>query len=362
MAADTIPPHASLLDTAKNQTAMAIWLFFVAALVFAMVIVGGATRLTDSGLSITEWKPLLGAIPPLTDADWAIAFEKYKKIPEYTQINEGMSLAEFKYIFWWEWAHRFLGRFIGLAFAIGLVWFWLSGRIVPGYKARLIGLFLLGGLQGFVGWYMVKSGLVDRVDVSQYRLAMHLSLAFLIFSGLIWVGLDLLHGGAEIRVAKMSDVSRGLVVSAALLVALIFVQVALGAFVAGTKAGLTYNTWPLMDGRFVPDGLGQLTPWYLNVFENITAIQFNHRMAAYLVLAVAAGHVAWVCFAQPGRGVMVSAWVVLVGVLAQALVGIATLLMAEGSIPIGLGLAHQGGGAVVMGLATWHLHRLWQLR
>ncbi len=362
MAADTTQASFSELDVNGNPVAMATWLFVVAALVFAMIIVGGATRLTDSGLSITEWKPLLGAIPPLSDADWASAFEKYKLIPEYSQINEGMSLGEFKYIFWWEWAHRFLGRFIGLAFALPMAVFWLSGRLVPGFKMRLLGLFLLGGLQGVVGWYMVKSGLVDRVDVSQYRLAMHLSLAFLIFSCLIWVGLDVLAERKPSLEAGAVSVPKFLVASAALVALLVFVQVALGAFVAGTKAGLTYNTWPLMDGRFIPDGLAQLSPWYLNIFENITAIQFNHRMTAYLVLVVALGHAVWVSFSSTGRAVLATAWIVAGSVLLQAVVGIATLLAAQGAIPIGLGLAHQGGAAVVMGLAIWHLHVLWQVR
>ena len=255
-----------------------LWLLAMAALVFAMVIVGGATRLTDSGLSITEWLPILGAIPPLNDADWLEAFAKYKQIPEYQLVNKGMSLDEFKFIYWWEWAHRFLGRFIGVAFFIPLVLFWLSDRLPRWTKPHLVALFVLGGLQGALGWYMVSSGLVDRVDVSQYRLAAHLSLAVAIFAYLLWLALQL--GRAR---AHAVDVSA----SAAFLVAAVtFAQIVLGAFVAGLDAGHGYNTWPLMEGSLVPPGLFSMSPGWVNLFENAMTVQFIHRSFAYAVVAM----------------------------------------------------------------------------
>jgi len=331
------------------------WLWSVCGLIALMVVVGGATRLTDSGLSITEWQPILGAIPPLTAADWLIALEKYRQIPEYQLVNKGMTLDEFKFIYWWEWAHRFLGRFIGVAFAIPLVVFWLRGQVPRPMLPWLFGLLCLGALQGFVGWYMVQSGLVDRVDVSQYRLALHLSIAFLILGLLVWCRLEL----APVRpIIALKTLSHGAVAAAAIVVALVFLQVALGAFVAGTKAGLTYNTWPLMDGAFIPTGLYAAAPWWANITENITAIQFNHRMTAYGLIAVALAHAVWVALKADDGSVVVSGFVVAAAICAQAVIGIWTLLAADGSIPIGLGLAHQGWGAVVLALAVWHLHRM----
>ena len=234
------------------------WLFAVAALVVAMVTIGGATRLTGSGLSITEWQPIMGSIPPLSEAAWLDAFAKYKMIPQYAAINRGMSLEAFKAIFWWEWGHRFLGRLIGAAFALPLAWFWLAGRLRSDLKAPLAGLLLLGGLQGFVGWFMVQSGLSERVEVSQYRLALHLALAFLVLGGLLWQGLKL--GDRRPRGIALRTITRGQVRLAVAIAGLVFLQVLAGAFVAGLKAGLTHNTWPLMDGRLVPGGLATLSP------------------------------------------------------------------------------------------------------
>lgn len=356
MVAETKPGNP-MQTTKSSLVAVTLWIFSVAALVFIMIIVGGATRLTDSGLSITEWKPLLGAIPPLSQADWAEAFEKYKQIPEYSQVNEGMSLAAFKFIFWWEWGHRFLGRFIGLAFAVPLAVFWFMGVIPQGYKVRLLAILALGGLQGFVGWYMVQSGLVDRIDVSQYRLALHLSIAFVILSALVWTGLDFVRGVAARQTWRSG--SAVFVWLGALLAILVFSQVALGAFVAGTKAGLTYNTWPLMDGVFVPSGLWSLSPWYLNISENITAIQFNHRTMAYVLVSLALAHAVLMWFSQGASRLQTRTSLFLfASILVQAVIGIATLVAAKGSIPIGLGLAHQGWAAVVMTLAVWHFHAL----
>lgn len=350
MAVSTAPQAASRFPAADGDRAVRAWLLTVAALVFAMVVVGGATRLTDSGLSITEWQPLLGAIPPLSESAWLAAFEKYKAIPEYSVVNAGMSLAEFKVIYWWEWTHRLLGRLIGIAFAVPFLAFWVAGRLRPGLPLKLIGVLALGGLQGFIGWYMVKSGLVDRIDVSQYRLALHLVIALSILSLLVWLALD--AGPVQNRV-RLRTVTRSEWRFAAVLFALIFVQVGLGALVAGLKAGHTYNTWPLMDGRLVPEGLGQLSPWYLNVFENVVTVQFDHRVVAYLVVALALWHVAALARTADDEHLVGSAGLLAAVLVAQMGVGIATLVM---GVPIALGLAHQAGAALVIAAATIHLH------
>lgn len=341
-------------ETRASSPAMRLWLYSVTTLVFAMIVVGGATRLTDSGLSITEWQPIIGAIPPLNEAHWLEAFEKYKQIPEYHEINKGMSLAAFKTIYWWEWSHRFLGRFIGLAFGVPLLVFWLLGKIPRGMKPKLLGVLALGGMQGAIGWYMVKSGLVDRVDVSHYRLALHLGTAFLILGLLVWLAEEMRepHEGIRLR-----TVLRGHVRMARVLVLVLFAQVLLGALVAGLKAGLTYNTWPLMDGRFIPNGLLTLQPWYENFFENVTTVQFDHRMMAYIIGLLALWHVVRVSGVDD-RGVVVSAGLLLAAIVMQMGFGIWTLLAARGEIPIGLGLVHQGGAAVVFAIAVWHLHRI----
>jgi cytochrome c oxidase assembly protein subunit 15 len=329
------------------------WLYVLTAMVFLMVVVGGATRLTDSGLSITEWKPIVGIIPPLTDAAWHDAFEKYRQIPEYHIVNRGMSLEAFKAIFWWEWGHRFLGRIIGIVFFVPFVWFWWTRRIPRELTPRLIALFLLGGLQGAIGWYMVRSGLVDRVDVSQYRLAVHLGVAVAILGLLLWTALDL---GREPRTSAEMGVAAPQYWIAVALVAMIFLQVLLGALVAGLKAGLSHNTWPLMDGALIPAGLGAMSPWYLNIFENVLTVQFNHRMVAYAVAALALWHVVSILRSPAASGnVRVSAAILGLGLLAQIGLGIWTLLA---QVPLHLGLAHQAGAAVVFSLAVWHLHRI----
>jgi cytochrome c oxidase assembly protein subunit 15 len=343
------PANAERL-TAQHR-ALRIWLFTIAALVFAMVIVGGATRLTDSGLSITEWKPLLGAIPPLTDADWQVALEKYRQIPEYQLINKGMSLAEFKAIYWWEWAHRFLGRFIGVAFFVPFMVFLVSGAIPRPLLPKLAGVFLLGGAQGALGWYMVMSGLSERTDVSQYRLAAHLGLAVLIYGAVLWVAFGLgrrADRDAERRAPSLFKVA---VVG---LAGLIFLQILLGGFVAGTDAGLSHNTWPLMDGAIIPGGLGAMQPWYLNAFENVLTIQFNHRMLAYAIAVLAAVNLAlaWRSDDAAMRSMAVAVFAV---VLVQIALGVLALLS---HLQIGLALAHQAGAIVLFGVALYQLHGL----
>jgi cytochrome c oxidase assembly protein subunit 15 len=337
----------------SSARAMRLWLLLVAFLVLVMVGVGGATRLTGSGLSITEWQPIMGAVPPLSDAEWQDAFAKYKAIPQYQRVNKGMSLGEFKEIFWWEWSHRLLGRLIGVVFAVPLVWFWWRGALSAALGWRLLGLFALGGLQGFVGWYMVQSGLVERVSVSQYRLALHLGLAFAIFALLLWIALD--TGQSQSRRITLDTVPSRQRRLADWLLALVFVQVFLGALVAGLKAGLTYNTWPLMDGMLVPDGLFSMSPWYVNPFENITMVQFDHRVMAYVLVGLAAWHAIALARTADDERVVRSAWLLLLAMVAQAALGIWTLLSV---VPLHLGIAHQTGAVIVLAIAVWHRHRM----
>ena len=336
--------------TRADMRPVALWLSFVALLVFAMIIVGGATRLTDSGLSITEWQPLLGAIPPLSDADWQAAFAKYKTIPQYAALSYVMTLDAFKTIFLWEWAHRFLGRFVGVVFAVPLVIFWATGRLDRSLALKLVGILALGGLQGLIGWYMVKSGLVDRIDVSQYRLALHLSVAFLILGCLVWLILDLDQRQRAPTLHTLTSLDWWL---APLLALAIYTQVAMGGFVAGLKAGRAYNTWPLMDGQLIPDGIGRLSPWWLNLSENMTTVQFDHRLAAYLIVALAIWHALRITRRSDDATVSASARWLAVGVVAQAALGIATVLWA---VPISLGIAHQALAAIVFSIAIWNTY------
>ena len=351
MSAPQMAPHAGG-PTLRQKAAVRVWLWLMAALVFAMIVVGGATRLTDSGLSITEWQPLLGAIPPLNEADWMAAFEKYRQIPQYQQVNKGMSLSEFQFIYWWEWAHRFLGRFIGIAFALPLLFFWVRRYLPRGMALKLSGVLALGGLQGFIGWYMVSSGLVERIDVSQYRLALHLTVAFLILALIVWLALELLPERTQVRLRTITAGQRRFTL---VLLGLIVLQTVLGGFVAGLNAGLTYNTWPLMDGQIIPNGLVTLSPWYLNLFENITTVQFNHRMVAYIICVAVIVQAVWVEQTADDERLVRSARCLGLAVLAQAALGIWTLLMV---VPLSLGLAHQGGAAIVLMIAVWHAHHV----
>jgi cytochrome c oxidase assembly protein subunit 15 len=342
----------SLAPTRTQDAAVRLWLIGVASLVFAMIIVGGATRLTESGLSITEWQPLLGAIPPLSADDWQIAFAKYQLIPQYQTVNKGMSLDAFKVIFWWEWSHRFLGRIIGIAFGLPFLAFWLMGWLRSGRALRLLAVLGLGALQGTIGWYMVKSGLSERIDVSQYRLALHLSVAFLILGALVWLILDLRPARREPRLRTLTAAHRKWGIALAVL---IFSQVAIGGFVAGLKAGRAFNTWPLMDGRFIPDGYLSLDPWWANFTETMATVQFNHRMTAYLIVALVIWHAVRVIRTADDERVRLTAWLLAVGVFAQMVLGIWTVVMA---VPVSLGVAHQGLAAIVFATAIWHVHAL----
>jgi cytochrome c oxidase assembly protein subunit 15 len=314
-----------------------------------MVLVGGATRLTESGLSITEWQPVAGTLPPLSDAAWSAAFEKYKAIPQYRYVNRGMSLAAFKTIFWWEWAHRLLGRLIGAAFLLPFLWFWWRGWLEPGLRGRLWLIFGLGALQGAIGWWMVASGLAERVEVSQYRLAFHLALACVIYGAVLW---------AAERLDREPVVSGPrLCATAIALVALVLVQIYLGALVAGLRAGLLYNTWPTIDGALVPASARLFfdQPLWRNFFENALTVQFQHRMMGYTVWIVALGH--WLdALRSRAPGSVASGALLLAGaVTLQAALGILTLIH---QVPIGLALAHQGMALIVLALATLHAGRI----
>lgn len=314
-----------------------IWLWAIAALIFCMVVVGGATRLTDSGLSITEWKPLLGVIPPLSEAHWQEAFEKYKLIPEYQIQNKWMNLEDFKFIYWWEWAHRFLGRFIGIAFAVPLLYFIATRKVARSLWLRLLVLFVLGGLQGALGWYMVASGLSERVDVSQYRLAAHLTLAFALFAAVVWTALTLDRPQTSHRAQPL----------ALLFLGLLFIQIVAGGFVAGLDAGHASYSWPKMNEAWVPDGLAVLQPLWRNWFENALAVQFNHRLLAYSLLLSA--------FAMAVTSASRSGWLVFAAVIVQAIIGIKTVIW---QVPLWTALMHQGMALIVLALALWHLSKL----
>ncbi len=341
---------AARTEARAAPRAVALWLLGVAALIFAMAVIGAITRLTESGLSIMEWAPISGALPPLTTAEWERLLELYRRTAEYQQINRGMSLAEFREIFWWEWVHRQWGRLIGLAFALPLAWFWLRGRLPGWIKPYLLVALGLGALQGFMGWFMVASGFFGaRTDVSQYRLVLHLSLALLIYAYLLWLALSLLRPA---RPAQAAGPLRPAAWSFAGLLTLTLIS---GGFVAGTDAGLTYNTFPLMDGAWLPAGYAQLQPWWLNWFETIAAIQFNHRLLA--VTTAAAALLLWLWslsrpLAPAGRrGFALLA----AAALAQVGLGIATLLLV---VPVWLGALHQAGALLLIAATVYLLHGL----
>jgi cytochrome c oxidase assembly protein subunit 15 len=339
------------------ERAVALWLWTIAALVFLMVVVGGATRLTESGLSITEWKPLTGVIPPLTEADWIAEFENYKRIPQYAQLFPDMDLAGFKVIFFWEWGHRILGRLIGLAFVLPFVFFWWKGAFQRAFAAKLLGVLALGALQGFVGWWMVKSGLTERVEVAQERLAIHLLLASITFAALVWLATSLRQRKAEIAAKTLP----GLKTFAAVFLVLVLVQIGLGALVAGLRAGRAFNTWPLIDGTFVPplEKLTILEPLWRNFLDNMLLVQFEHRMAAYLLLALALVQALYISLAV-GRSRALRRSLALTALVAvQAGIGIITLIFA---VPLWAGLLHQAFAMVVLAMAVVHSAALAQGR
>jgi heme a synthase len=338
---DTLIESSKPITTSRSIAAIPAikrWLFLLSILVFTMVIVGGATRLTKSGLSITEWDPILGAIPPLNSADWAALFEKYKLSSQYKLQNVGMTLNEFEFIFWWEWGHRQLGRFIGLFTLLPFLYFAIRGKLTNRIWPRLLLLVVLVVSQGALGWYMVASGLVNRVEVSQYRLAAHLILASVFFAAIIWTNASLKW---RHRLSWSFDAWIAL-----LLLGLVFMQIAAGGFVAGLNAGQGYNTWPLMEGQIIPKGLDAMQPLWKNLFENAMTVQFIHRSLAYLVLIVAVFH----AFKTFSITAMILAYFVFV----QAALGIMTLIM---HVPLGFALTHQATAMIVLAAAVWNLHK-----
>jgi cytochrome c oxidase assembly protein subunit 15 len=326
------------------------WLITVAALIAMMVLVGGATRLTESGLSIVEWKPVSGTLPPLSEQQWTEAFDAYKTIPQYRELNSGMSLPEFKTIFWWEWSHRLLGRVIGGVYLLPFLWFLWRGVLQAELRRRLWIIFGLGALQGGVGWWMVASGLSQRVEVSHYRLATHLVLALLIFASIVWTLRRLADRTplpAPFRL-KMTGVA---------LLVLTFVQLYFGALVAGLRAGLVYNTWPEIDGALIPSSarlfFGQ--PWWRNLFDNTLTVQFEHRMTAYTLLALAVLHAIDAVRSRAGTAAVNGALALVAAVTAQATLGILTLLY---QVPVALALAHQAVAILVLTLGVFQAERL----
>lgn len=332
-----------LLAADQHFKAVRMWLYVVAALVFAIVIVGGATRLTESGLSIVEWKPVTGTVPPLSQAEWQAEFDKYKTIPQYEQMNRGMSLDEFQTIFWWEWSHRLLGRVIGAAFLLPFLWFLGRGWIDRGTGWRLGLIFGLGILQGVVGWWMVASGLTERVEVSEYRLATHLVLASVIYVAIIWTA-------AGIGPRPAGEVNSRLRAAAVGLVILVLIQIFVGALLAGLRGGLMYNTWPLMDGRFMPERsqLFFLEPAWRNFFENIPMVQFMHRMFAYGLWIASASFLMAAWRADPGQ-IYPRALRLFFAMSGQLALGIFTLLH---HATIVISLAHQAMAMVTLTLAV----------
>lgn len=339
----------SLRDDSRLRPVRA-WLIAVAALIALMVLVGGATRLTESGLSIVEWKPVTGTLPPLTQAHWNEAFEAYKAIPQYRELNSGMSLDEFKTIFWWEWSHRLLGRVIGLVYLLPFLWFLWAGVLGSELKKRLWVIFGLGALQGAVGWWMVASGLTKRVEVSQYRLATHLVLALVIFAAIVWTLRQLTD---RTPVAA----TRRLRITSVVLLGLTFLQIYFGALVAGLRAGRVFNTWPEIDGALIPSAARLFfeEPWWRNLFDNVLTVQFEHRMTAYALLALAIWHAVDAVRSRADKAVINGALWMVAAITAQAMLGILTLLY---QVPIDLALSHQAMAIVVLTLSVLQVERM----
>jgi cytochrome c oxidase assembly protein subunit 15 len=341
---------AASAQQAPQVRALRWWLIAIAALIALMVLVGGATRLTESGLSIVEWKPVTGALPPLDERQWTQAFEAYQKIPQYREMNAGMTLSEFKTIFWWEFSHRLLGRVIGGAYLLPFLWFMWRGILAADLRRRLWLIFGLGALQGAVGWWMVASGLSERVEVSQLRLATHLVLALLIFAAIVWTLRRLSDRPPSLASARLKT-------TGAVLVGLTFVQLYLGALVAGLRAGRVYNTWPDIDGAFIPSAARLFfeSPWWRNLFDNTLTVQFEHRMTGYALLVLAVLHAFDAVRSRAGAAAVSGALWLVAAIALQATLGILTLL---NQVPIDLALTHQAVAIVVLTLAVLQAERL----
>jgi len=345
-------PAPGSTSASANDRRLALWLMICCAMIYAMVVLGGVTRLTGSGLSMVEWDPIFGFVPPLSETDWEATFSLYRASPEYQKINVGMDLHGFKQIYWFEFAHRLLGRAIGVVFLLPFLYFLVSGRIRRPLIPRLALLFVLGGLQGALGWYMVKSGLVDNPHVSQYRLTAHLGTALAIYSYMLWVALGLWTNAGRMTPAPTP---RGLRRFAAALGVLVFITALSGGFVAGLKAGFAYNTFPLMDGHWIPEAMFLQSPVWRNFFENIATVQFDHRL---LATAVFAGCVAfWLAarrHALPGSA-RIAVHVLLAAAVLQVSLGISTLLL---HVPTALAATHQGGALLLLTVILVVNHRL----
>ena len=337
-----------LYQQTQHDRQVAAWLILCAAVIFGMILLGGVTRLTHSGLSMVEWRPLMGIIPPLTEQSWLEVFEKYRQFPEYQKINRGMSLDAFKSIFMYEYLHRVLGRLIGVMFFFPMLYFALKGRVRAGIMPKLWGLFILGGCQGLLGWYMVKSGLVDDPHVSQYRLTAHLGLAVLIYTWMLWLILDLLSG-----VPRAGQRRGGLARWGLVLVGLVFLMILSGGLVAGTRAGFAFSTWPLMGSSFIPPGLYAGEPAWLDAFEDITTVQFNHRMFAYLLFVLIHAF-AFFLWRQVGTArARIACGLLVLALWLQVTLGIKTLLL---HVPVSLAAAHQGGAVLLLSAMLFAAH------
>lgn len=338
----------------SQQTSVAAWLLGCACLVFFMIVLGGLTRLTESGLSMVEWQPVAGIVPPMSAEAWQAEFALYQQSPEYRFVNKGMSLDAFKRIFWMEYAHRLLGRVIGLVFVLPFIFFLVRGHLSRRQTVGLSALFLLGALQGLLGWYMVQSGLVDQPHVSQYRLTAHLSLAFLLYGGLLWAALSVLSGkSTATKTAIQCQIAKRIHLSSFVLLGLVFLMIVSGGFMAGTRAGSVYNTFPLIDGVLFPETMWQLQPIWRNFFENVVTIQVQHRSVAILTLVVALS--VWWFSRQAESPIGATATVVLIAILLQAFLGISALLA---KVPVPLAASHQAVAVLVFTLTLYLNHRL----
>jgi len=349
---NSIAPAAIGPQRPKSPRAIAAWLLVCCALLLAMIVLGGVTRLTHSGLSIVEWQPIAGTLPPMSPDGWTQMFRKYQATPEYRLVNHGMGLEEFRSIFWWEYFHRLLGRAIGFVFLAPLVWFAARRSIPAGLAPRLVGLFVLGGAQGAMGWYMVMSGLVHDPHVSALRLAAHLALALLLFGAMLWTALTLLHPARGARSKAVASVARW----SATLSALVFVMALSGALVAGVRAGLIYNTFPLMNGYVVPPELLSLQPWYRNVFQNLATVQFDHRVIAWTLIVLVPSFW-WRARSIAGvpRRARTAVNLLLAMLALQVSLGIGTLLLV---VPVGLAAMHQAGAVLLLASALNATHAL----
>lgn len=328
-----------------HERTIGLWLLACCGVLLALVMLGGATRLTESGLSIVDWRPVTGVLPPIGDVQWQAEFDKYRQSPQYVKVNQGMALDDFKLIFWYEYGHRLLARFLGLVFALPLLWFWLRGMIPSQLKRPLVGVLALGALQGWMGWYMVSSGLVDIPRVSHYRLAAHLSLALAIFGAMFWIAVRTLWP-ARPGAAPRARAGWWLLALAAL-------TILWGAFVAGLRAGYMFNTFPTMGGHWIPPGMGTFEPAWLNLIENPVAVQFIHRLLALSLVGCVLA-LWWRGRREADPALRTAQHWLLAAVLLQATLGISTLLL---HVPVWLGTLHQGGAVVLLSALLWWLSR-----